>query len=145
LAREAWIYRPARLGRVIYMGSICCVYTGLLLASHFFLPSLMIGFVLAANYIHATEYLAIVSWAMKKRHGRTETGLWGYIMPRWTGSLVIFMLALSGCMILLARHQYMIFLILTLFVSYLHYAYDGMIWKGKRPAPRPAAAPAGNA
>jgi hypothetical protein len=138
IVRECWNYQPARVGRLVYMTSICTVYSCLLVASQYEMPSLVAGFALAITFIHATEYLAIVSWSVKKRHGRTESGIWSYLVPRWTAALVIFMIALGGSMILLSRHQYLVFTLLTVLVSFLHYAYDGMIWKGKRPAPRPA-------
>jgi hypothetical protein len=45
-------------------------------------------------------------------------------------------LALSGWM--LNTHFAKEWIVLTIAVSFLHYAYDGMIWKARRPAPAKA-------
>jgi hypothetical protein len=55
-------------------------------------------------------------------------------------AMVIYLAALGlGGVIADARLQ-SVWIFLNLVVSFLHYGYDGMIWKQPRPKPQPAAA-----
>jgi hypothetical protein len=136
LAREIPGLCRASLGRFIYLSSVCLLYSGLLLGVHLdesFGP-IEAGLFAAITIFHSTEYLAIVSWSVKKRHAKTKEGVFGYLAPRWGLSLGIFMVALGVGAWAINHHFAFYWALATLFVSYLHYAYDGMIWKVRRPA-----------
>jgi hypothetical protein len=160
LAREVPGLCRASMGRFIYLASVCLLYTGLLVGVHLdetFGP-IHGGMLFAISIFHSTEYLAIVSWSVKKRHAKKTEGLFAYLAPRWGLALAVYMLTL-GIGAWAIKNQFgslwvhatnpdappervlaidqnisMYWLILTLFVSFLHYAYDGMIWKVRRPA-----------
>ncbi len=136
LAREVPGLCRASMGRFIYLSSVCLLYSGLLLGVHLdekFGP-IEAGLLMAITIFHSTEYLAIVSWSVKKRYAKSKEGVFAYLAPRWSLSLGIFMVAL-GVGAWAVNNQFGYYWALaTLFVSYLHYAYDGMIWKVRRPA-----------
>ncbi|GIW78745.1 MAG: hypothetical protein KatS3mg105_0552 [Gemmatales bacterium] len=145
LVRELVNFRPSMVGRLAYLLSICGAYSALLVAVHIHnmhssspeWTNLVAGIAMAISIIHSVEYLAIVSWAVKKRHGNRESGLFAYLVPRWTTALVIFVCTLGLSATLLTLHFFHTFAMVTIIASWLHYAYDGIIWKAPR-RPQPA-------
>lgn len=135
LLAELRDFRPTALGRCAYLGSVCSLYGLILLGTHFHSDGRwMSGLFLAVSMFHATEYLAIVSWSVWKKHGRAPASLFGRLVPRWCLALVLFASALALGGFLMDHFYFRTWLVVTIFVSYLHYAYDGMIWKVRRPA-----------
>ncbi len=138
LVNELRDFRRAVLPRLIYLASVCGMYTTMVVLIHFndgdrFKP-ILTGLFLANAAFHATEYMAIVSWSVQKRHGRGKSGLFAALLPRWGLNLLVFMIVLGWSAWLINEHFIHFWAILTIIVSYLHYAYDGMIWKVRRPA-----------
>ncbi|OAI54534.1 hypothetical protein AYO44_14725 [Planctomycetaceae bacterium SCGC AG-212-F19] len=139
LLREIWRYTPAALGRLVYLTSVCLLYTSVLVGVHVEAPSTHFtafygGMLMAMSVFHSTEYLAIVSWSVKKRHARSTTGVFAHLARYWATAIVTFMVVMALGAWLLDTHYRHVWVIITIFVSYLHYAYDGMIWKVRRPA-----------
>jgi hypothetical protein len=133
LLREFGQYRPTSLGRLAYLGSVAGAYTALLLAVHYHHASIL-AVALAISLFHATEYLAIVSWAVIRKHGRAREGVFAHLVPRWGIALLSFMTILAISAWMIEKQLYNEWAVLTIAVSFLHYAYDGMIWKVRRPA-----------
>jgi hypothetical protein len=137
LITEIKSYRPGCVGRLAYMVSVVTHYGLLLALLHLDSPVWVEAAFLANAIFHATEYLAIVSWSVQKKSG----GVWAYLVPRWGLTLVGFCAGLGVASMFLAAHSIYAWALITYLVSYLHYAYDGMIWKAPpRPAPKPAPA-----
>lgn len=145
LGRDLGRLQTGTMGRVLYMTSVLSLYSLLLLLAHF-LPHgnsvhpVMAGALIAVTIFHSTEYLAIVSWTVKKRFANKDNGLMAHLAKRWTLTLAMFLLGLGISAWLLSTQSetsQRIWFILNMFVSFLHYAYDGMIWKA-RPAAKPA-------
>ena len=134
LVRDLNGARAADRGRIIYLTSVCGFYSALLLTMHYGLTSWNLALAFASSVFHALEYLAIVSWAVDKKHGRNEKSLFGRLVPRWGLTLVGFMCSLALIGAALNDFAMEVWLIATVIVSFLHYAYDGMIWKARRPA-----------
>ncbi|HTR77089.1 MAG TPA: hypothetical protein VMH39_03230 [Gemmatimonadaceae bacterium] len=138
LAREARGLSRASLGRFVYLSSICLLYSAIVVTVH--MPHSKInvgmaeGLIFAIGIVHSTEYLAIVSWSVKKRFATSTHGVFSYLAPRWGMALGIFAFALGFGGLMMHLHYERAWVIVTLFVSYLHYGYDGMIWKVRRPA-----------
>jgi hypothetical protein len=88
---------------------------------------------LASALFHATEYLALVSWAVGQRHVAIgdRRGTLGYLAPRWGLTLAVFVLVLGAGGWLLDQDPVLVrvWLALNLGVAFLHYAYDGIIWR----------------
>jgi hypothetical protein len=136
LIKEIKAYRTGCLGRLCYMASVVVHYGLLLALLHLESKGWLEAAFLANAMFHATEYLAIVSWSVQRKSG----GVWAYLVPRWGLTLVGFGVALGVASMLLAAHSIYAWALITYLVSYLHYAYDGIIWKAPRPAPKPAVA-----
>ena len=133
LGGEVVRFRPSALGRLAYLGSVCAAYSALLLAVHYHQIMLILAVALAIALFHATEYLAIVSWAVLRKPARR--GAFAYLAPRWGLSLGIFIGVLAMSAWALDERFHREWVVLTIAVSFLHYAYDGMIWKAPRPKP----------
>jgi hypothetical protein len=138
LGGEVRRFRASAIGRLAYLVSVIAAYTTALFAVHYHNILLTIAVLLAIALFHATEYLAIVSWAVLRKPARERKGAFAILAPRWTLSLVLFMVVLGVSGWALNSHLQREWAVLTLAVSFLHYAYDGMIWKARRAKPAPA-------
>jgi hypothetical protein len=118
-------------GATVYLMSVCVLYVSLLAAVHFNLPAMVLSLATGSAVFHATEYLALVSWSMqgKRSLGLDRIGALGYFLPRWSVALALFMLVLGAGGWLLQKNLMQTWLLLNVIVAFLHYAYDGMIWK----------------
>jgi hypothetical protein len=130
LARELTAFRPQCLGRVTYLVNVAAIYIAQLWAVRRGDDRWMSALFLAGAVFHATEYLAIVSWSVRRK----STGVWRYLVPRYSLSLLVFMTVLMVTNVMLAAHSLYAWALVTLFVSLFHYGFDGIIWKS-RPAP----------
>jgi hypothetical protein len=136
LITEIRAYRAGCQGRLAYIASVVVHYSSLLALLELRSPGWLEAAFLANAIFHATEYLAIVSWSVQKK----SAGVWAYLVPRWGLTLVGFCVALGAASMLVAAHSIYAWALITYLVSYLHYAYDGIIWKAPRPAPKPIVA-----
>ncbi len=118
-------------GGTIYLVSVCVLYVGLLGAVHFNQPGLTLSLATASAVFHATEYLALVSWSVRGKSSSAveKQGIWGYFLPRWGLALAMFMLVLGSAGWLLERELLEPWLLVNVIVAFLHYAYDGLIWR----------------
>ncbi|MEQ1571005.1 MAG: hypothetical protein ABMA64_35575 [Myxococcota bacterium] len=139
LARELLTWRTSAAGRVVYLVSFGSLY-GLLLAltrAHQSgvqgLTTAILSLALSAAIFHSLEYLAIVSWAVSKT--RQPRGSFVWVKPRWLVVMVAFLTAVGWASVVLSAQIAALWMTVNLAVSYLHYAYDGIIWKAPR---RPA-------
>lgn len=131
LVRVGWGACPAIGGAVVYRLSVCALFLGMLGAVHFQRPDLVLGFATASALFHATEYLAVIGWTMSKQRGKDldSRGLVGWLIPRWGLMMATFLLVFGVGGFWLDRHWLEPWLTLNVTVAFLHYAYDGLIWR----------------
>jgi hypothetical protein len=137
LAIPAWlVVRDLSQGRVswprtLYLLSMTALYVGVLGAAHFNRPALVLSLTTASALFHATEYLALVSWTVGARHAALDCrlGLLSYVVPRWGLALGCFVLVLGAGGWLLNQHLMKPWLLINVIVAFMHYAFDGMIWR----------------
>jgi hypothetical protein len=127
LFREVTVFRPQCLGRLLYMGSVIALYTAQLLAIRLENGPWMMAFFFAGAIFHAVEYLAICNWAVQKR----TTGIWHYQITRTGLAVLVFMALLGAVNYFVNAQSVYAWQLVTLLVSLLHYAYDGIIWRAK--------------
>jgi hypothetical protein len=125
-----------RGGRLLYLASVLGLYSALLWAVHQRMPPLVLALATASALFHAIEYLAIVGWSVQKRHNAvgSRMGLLGWLAPRWAIAMALFVLILGIGGWLVDQYWLEAWLTLNVIVAFLHYAYDGMIWRQRAPA-----------
>jgi hypothetical protein len=129
LLRETIGSRAAATGRLAYLASVCVLYAALLWAVHQRKPGLVLALATASALFHAVEYLSVVSWSVQRRRA---TGLLAHLAPRWGVALAVFALVLGVGGWLMDQWLVELWLLLNVVAAFLHYAYDGLIWKGGR-------------
>jgi hypothetical protein len=124
-------YTPERLGRVAYLGSNIALYVAFDASIHLAPGAVLGGIVVAQALFHAIEYITVCGWVAQKKTG----GAWDTIVPRLVPSILGFCIAVGAAMwAMLNLWSGFVFGLFTLWVSYLHYSYDGMIWRSPKPA-----------
>ena len=137
LAVPAWLLirelarQPRAAGRTTYMVSVLTLYISLLAAVHANQPALVLSLATASAIFHATEYLALVAWSVHSRHTAKpdQLGILSYLAPRWGLALGVFILVLGAGGWLLQKNYLQSWLLVNVIVAFLHYAYDGLIWR----------------
>lgn len=122
-------------GGLIYRVSVFGLFLGMLWAAHTRQPHWLIALTTASALFHATEYLAVVGWNLqsKRRRNLSDLGLLGWLIPRWGLTICLFAVILGSGAWLMDQHLLELWLTINVAVAFLHYAYDGIIWR--RPAP----------
>jgi len=90
----------------------------------------------AAAVFHAIEYLSVVAWSVRQRHAQSadRMGLLGYLAPRWGIAMAVFVIVLGVGGWLIDQRWIETWLLVNVVAAFLHYAYDGLIWR--KPATR---------
>ena len=133
---NVWGWHRQRLPKFIFLSSVISLYSGYLLASHFQRPGFVLCFATAAALFHAVEYLAIVSHYAKRRESIGSNGLMRKIAAHWMLILSVFVLSLGtlGVWASSPSHGYeTLWQGANLWAAFTHYAFDGVIWKLRRP------------
>lgn len=118
-------------GGIVYRASVFALFIGMLWAVHMNRPEMVLAFATASAMFHATEYLAIVGWTLRKKRNADNSalGLLGWIIPRWASLMIVFIMALGASGYWLDQRVQEAWLTINVAVAFLHYAYDGLIWR----------------
>lgn len=123
--------RRAGSGRIAYLLSLSALYLGLLWAVHEGRPRLVLALATASALFHATEYLAIVTWSVQGKRTATDRTLWTRLVGQWGLFLLALIAVLGVGGWLMDNRALEAWLFVNVVVAFLHYAYDGMIWKSR--------------
>lgn len=131
-------------GRLTYLLSVTLLFSGMLWAVHANQPAIVLALTTASAWFHASEYLAVIGWRLKKQDhdgsidSRDQALKW--IASRWAVSLLIFVVILGSFGWMLESHFLDFWLLINVIAAFLHYGYDGVLWK-KQGAPSNTTAP----
>lgn len=127
--------RPGRRpGKVLYLASVLGLYSSLLWAISRHDTPLVTRLTVAAALFHAVEYLAIVTSYAWRRQTQGSAGLFRQMANRWMLVLVLYV-ALLGLIAQFAETSWReLWAGMNLWAAFLHYSFDGMIWKLRKPA-----------
>jgi hypothetical protein len=93
--------------------------------------------IVANAAFHAVEYLAIVTFYAWKRKDQGSASPFQLMARDWLRVLATYIVVLGVASSLLENSRYdivvQLFVGANLWAAFLHYAYDGMIWKLRRP------------
>lgn len=134
LVRDARGFDRRAVGRVAYLASLTALYVGLLISVRMKQPGFILLLTTASAMFHAVEYLAIVSWSVRSRHGKAEASdaLFGRLLPQWLIVLIAFVCVIGTGSWLMESNLLRAWLLINAIVAFLHFSYDGMIWKSRR-------------
>lgn len=121
-----------RLGKIAYLSSVTLLYTALIVAvrgRHTAWTTLLVP---AHAAFHATEYLAIVTYYAWRRSERGSESLFREMARNWAFTLVAFVVFLGTFSQFVSTYTAEFWVGLNLWAAFLHYSYDGMIWKLRR-------------
>ncbi len=112
-----------------YVASVATLYCAILLAVNLRSTGWVAVLVAAGAAFHAVEYLAIVTYYAKRRETSGSAGLFQTMARQWT-VLLAWYLTLLGVLAFSADQSWRNFWLgINLWAAFLHYAYDGLIWK----------------
>jgi hypothetical protein len=126
-----------RFGKLAYLASVCTLYTGVVLSLRFGWAGLVLVFLAAGALFHAVEYLAVVThYAIRRRTIGSATAF-RVLARNWLLFLGLYALVVGSVGAWMSSPDNGVVVVwqgLNLWMSFVHYAYDGLIWKLRRPA-----------
>ena len=129
--------RSRRRGaKLIYLLSVTGLYATLLLGLESGNKPLVVSATMASAVFHAVEYLAVVTHYAWRRREQGSAGAFQRVARQWTLTLGGFVVLWGLCAFLIDRgtpEQREVWLGLNLWAASLHYAFDGLIWKLRKP------------
>ena len=126
----------ARLGKTAYLLSVCGLYSGLIYGLSNRLAGWVVVLATASSLFHAVEYLAVVTHYARRRRAVGSEGPFRAMAGSWLLSLGLYLAVLGSAGVWLDRKDGPAFELwqgLNLWMALVHYSYDGMIWKLRRP------------
>jgi hypothetical protein len=126
-----------RVGKLAYLGSVCLLYSGIVLSLRLEWAELVLVLIAAGSLFHAVEYLAIVTHYARRRETIGTDSLFRVLARHWLLFLGLYALVLGSAGAWMAQPDNGLVVVwqgLNLWASFVHYAFDGMIWKLRRPA-----------
>jgi hypothetical protein len=122
-----------RLAKRCYLASVIGMYGAMLAALHWNWRAGIIGLTVAGAVFHAVEYLAIVTHYAWRRREIGSDGVFRAMAKHWTLLLLTYMLVIGLGDWLLHQASRSWWASINLWAAFLHYSYDGLIWKLRRP------------
>jgi hypothetical protein len=122
-----------RLPKRTYLASVLTLYVLLLLAIRHNWGVLLLALTFASAAFHAVEYLAIVTHYAWRRQTTGSAGLFRRMATRWLTFMIAYIVILGLLEATLYSTIREWWAGLNLWAAFVHYSYDGMIWKLRRP------------
>jgi hypothetical protein len=115
---------------VVYLCSLSTHYGIMATLVHFGHDYMAFCLSLANAFIHAFEYFAIVTWTARKRASKaSDTSPFARVSREWLPLLLCFIGVIACGSILMDAYAARFWLVFSMLASFLHFAYDGIIWK----------------
>jgi hypothetical protein len=122
-----------RPGKSIYLASVVGLYAALLGALVAGQGVLVLALTAAGATFHAVEYLALVTHYAWRRQSVGGGGLFRTLARHWLTLLAAYVLVFGLVSAAVQPRGFDWWVGLNLWAAFLHYAYDGLIWKLRRP------------
>ncbi len=113
-----------------YLGSMLTLFVAMLAAAHWQRSQLVIQLALASAVFHSLEYMSIVTWSVQK--SKSTARLFTAMARTWLLFLLVFVVVIGAGNYLVSRGWFEFWVLINLMVAFLHYGFDGMIWKAPR-------------
>lgn len=134
--RSAWAGR-SREGSVLYLASVLLLFGALLAAVHCGRRDWVLPLATASALFHACEYLAVCAWSVQR--SGPDAGWLTRLAPDAASVLLCFIAACGAAGWWLNARHAELWMGANLAAAFIHYAYDGLIWRSAaRGRPRAA-------
>ena len=136
LVLRCMLARPLPVAKCWYMASVAGVYSGLLAGLILDNKWLIGSFAAAGAFFHAAEYVALVGYYGWRKGLHEPGGMVPAVARQWVVLVILFCLIMGGVSSLVQSGQQMPmwWMALNVWAALLHYAYDGMIWRLRKPS-----------
>ncbi|MCP4190272.1 MAG: hypothetical protein GY768_06570 [Planctomycetaceae bacterium] len=122
-----------RLGKVLYLSSVLGMYGATLFAIRNGQHYAVIALVVASAAFHSVEYMAIVTFYARRRCDSGSNAPFQRMARNWLRILTLYIICIGVVSRYTDSHLKDFYIGINLWAAFLHYAYDGMIWKLRRP------------
>lgn len=119
-------------GKVLYLLSVFAMYTAVLIACRSGNLQFLIPLTVASAGFHSVEYMAILTYYARRRKDHGTPALFQTMAKYWLRFMAVFMLFVGFLAVYFDSAGWQWFAAANLWAAYLHYGYDGMIWKLRR-------------
>ena len=137
VGNEVRRFSKSRIPRLLYPLNVYAMYAAMLVCLRMGAHRALIMLTLANAAFHAVEYLAIVTYYAQKRKDSGSDSLFQRMARDWMRAIAIFVIAMGVFSYLMESSQYaavvQVFLAVNLWAAFMHYTYDGIIWKLRKP------------
>lgn len=126
-----------RVGKLCYLVSLLTLYAGLLLSLRNDWRTGVFALTAASSTFHAVEYLAVVSHYAKRRTAVGSAGMFRQVAKQWLVVFTVYLLTLGLVGVWVNKAGGWVvqaWAALNVWSAFLHYTYDGFIWKLRKPA-----------
>jgi hypothetical protein len=126
-----------RAGKLCYLVSLLTLYAALLFCLRNDWRTGVFALTAASSTFHAVEYLAVVSHYAKRRQTVGSGGVFRRVAGQWAVVFAVYLvtLGLAGVWVESAGGWWMqAWMAVNVWAAFLHYTYDGFIWKLRKPA-----------
>jgi hypothetical protein len=121
-----------RWGKVAYLASVTGIYLSLLIALRGHWRSWLLPLTTCSAAFHAVEYLSVITYYAKRRTSHGSLNLFQKLARNWFVVFVAYLVLFGMFSLSMTRRLGDVWLAVNLWAAYLHYLYDGMIWKLRR-------------
>ena len=137
VGNEVRRFSKSRIPKLLYLLNVYAMYAAMLVCLRMGAHRALIMLTLANAAFHAVEYLAIVTYYAQKRKDSGSDSLFQRMARDWMRVIAIFIIAMGVFSYLMESSQYaavvQVFLAVNLWAAFMHYTYDGIIWKLRKP------------
>jgi hypothetical protein len=126
-----------RVGKLCYLVSLLALYAGLLWSLRTDWRTGVFALTAASSTFHAVEYLAVVSHYARRRETVGSDGLFRRVAKQWLTVFAVYVLTLGLVGVWAGEGGgwvMRVWLAVNVWAAFLHYTYDGFIWKLRKPA-----------
>jgi hypothetical protein len=126
-----------RVAKVCYLVSLLSLYSALLLSLRNDWRTGVFALTAASSTFHAVEYLAVVSHYARRRTAVGSAGLFREVARQWLVVFAVYLLALGLVGVWVDKTGGWVmraWVAVNVWSAFLHYTYDGFIWKLRKPA-----------
>ena len=138
LIRAASGFDRRLAGKYWYLASVCAHYGSMIIFCHFHMTVWALAVTMTNGLFHAVEYFAVVTWSVRPRANKEGAWLAAPLFRHWASTLLIFIFSIATLGLVVTSGHARAWILVNALVSYLHYAYDGVIWKMPDVVPAPA-------